>query len=118
MPYFLHQWRYHDYKARQIVSECEDREQVVRDAAEQFGGELLQFFYCFGEYDAMAISRFPDNERLMACLLVLFGEGATQQIRTTPLIDPDESKRAIQAAHDVMKSELGDSSVPNAHVGL
>jgi uncharacterized protein with GYD domain len=103
MPYYLHQWSYHDRQVRQIVVQRQDREQVVRDAVESFDGELLHFYFCLGEYDAMAISKFPDNERAMACLLLVFGEGAVRKLRTTPLVDAAEATRAIQRAHDETK---------------
>lgn len=101
MPYFLHQWCYHDEQVREIIAEKQNRELIVRDIAEALDGEVLYFFFCMGEYDGMALSRFPDGEKALACLMLIVGEGSVRRLRTTPLIESAEILRAIDLANSI-----------------
>ena len=90
MPHYLHQWAYKDREVRAMVTQPQDREEVVRVAVEAFGGKLHGFYFCFGDYDGACIAEFPNNETAMACLMSIFGEGGLLTLRTTPLMTPRE----------------------------
>lgn len=105
MPMFLHQWIYKSEQVDAIVTECMNREEVVRVATEAFGGKLHHFFFCFGDYDGMAISEFPDQETALACLMTIFGHGGLQRVNTTVLLSPEQSRRAVQLAWQMINDE-------------
>jgi len=94
--YYMHQWAYKDEQVRAMFMEQQDRQEVVRVAIEAFGGHLQQFYFCFGEFDGVAISDYPDNETAVASLMSIFGQGRLRAVKTTVLISPDEMIKAIQ----------------------
>ena len=102
MPFYLHQWVYKDATVRDMIVKPQNREDIVRVAAEAFKGRLLHFYLSFGEYDGISISEFPDNETAMACLMLVLGQGAVERIKTTPLMSPDEARGAMDRAHEVL----------------
>ncbi len=58
-----------------------DRAEQAQKAAEQMGG-ALDIYWTVGEYDLVAISRFPDDQTATAFLLQL---GALGNVRTKTL---------------------------------
>ena len=102
MPFFLHQWVYKDATVRDMIVKPQDREDIVRVAAEAFNGRLLHFYLSFGEYDGVSISEFPDNQTAMACLMLVLGQGAVERIKTTPLMPQEEARGAMDRAHEVL----------------
>jgi uncharacterized protein with GYD domain len=104
MPYFLHQWNYKDAQVHKMVTEPQDRAEIVRIATEAFGGTLHQFFFCLGEFDGVSISEFPDNETALACVMSIFAEGRLESIETTVLFTSEQSQLAMQKARDVIQS--------------
>jgi uncharacterized protein with GYD domain len=107
MPYFMHQWVYKDAQIKKMikVDEDQDRAEIVQIATAAFGGELLQFFLCFGEYDGVSISKFPDNETALACIMSILAEGRLHSVRTTVLCTPQEAKSAMQKAHEFARDK-------------
>jgi uncharacterized protein with GYD domain len=106
LPYYLSQWIYKDTTFRRMILEKdeENRQEVVRVAIEAFNGRLLNFFYCFGEYDGMCISEFVDNETAQACLMSVLGQGNVDRVRTTPLLTQEEMNGSIQKARHVIRT--------------
>ncbi len=102
MPFYLHQWVYRDATVRDMIVKPQNREDIVRVAAEAFKGRLLHFYLSFGEYDGVSISEFPDNETAMACLMLILGQGAVERIKTPPLMSQDEARGAMDRAHEVL----------------
>jgi uncharacterized protein with GYD domain len=99
MFYYLLQWTYKDPQIKAMVAVPQDRPAELNKIVAAFGGRVHQFFFCFGEYDGLAIVEFSDSESCAACILTLNAGGAASAVRTTVLITPDEAKRAMQRAH-------------------
>jgi uncharacterized protein with GYD domain len=102
MPLYLHQWLYKDPSIRAMVTHPQDREEIVRLAIEAFDGKLHGFYMCFGEFDGVAISEFPDNKTAMACMLSIVGQGALATMRTTPLLSMEEARESMLLANTVV----------------
>ena len=105
MPFFMHQWSYKETQIRDMVTERQNREEIIRAATEVFGGKLHHFFFSFGEFDGVAITEFPDLEKAMSCVATVVGQGRLRDWRTTPLLTPDAAQRAFDDARAV----LGDN---------
>lgn len=103
MPFYLSQWNYKDTTFRQMILEEQNRQEVVRVAIEAFNGRLLNFFYCFGEYDGMCIAEFSDNETAHVCLMTVLGQGNVLRVRTTPLLTQEDVSRSTQKAHHALR---------------
>jgi uncharacterized protein with GYD domain len=98
MPYYLVQAAYTaESWATQLAAPADPRERLSA-LAQAAGGRLESFFYCFGEYDIVAIAEFPDNETAAAGALVAAAGGAAKAIRTTPLLTVDEGLSAMRKA--------------------
>jgi uncharacterized protein with GYD domain len=102
MPFFMHQWTYKDPEVKAMVQRPQDRAETVRDAIEVFGGKLHSFFFCFGDYDGMCITEFPDNKTALASLMSIVGSGGLSTIKTTVLVTQEEAKAAMMLAHDLV----------------
>jgi uncharacterized protein with GYD domain len=115
MPFYLHQWNYKDQYIRKMLLDPDDRADVVRAATAAFGGTLHHFFYCFGQYDGIAISEFPDGESALACLMAIFGQGRIDAVHTTTLFTTDEGLRAMMKFQKVFKSQDADDVLGERH---
>jgi uncharacterized protein with GYD domain len=102
MPFFMHQWTYKDLQVRAMVTHPQDRAETVRVAIEAFGGSLHSFFFCFGDYDGMCITDFPDSKTALASLMSIVGAAGLSALKTTVLVTQDEAKAAMQLAHRVL----------------
>jgi len=102
MPYYLQQWTYKDPEIRAMVTMPQNREEIVRLATEAFNGKLHNFFLCFGEFDGMGITEFPDNKTALACMMSVLGQGGLVTIKTTPLLTAAESEEAMLLAHSIV----------------
>ncbi|GIZ50565.1 GYD domain-containing protein [Noviherbaspirillum aridicola] len=105
MPFFLHQWKYKDHEVKAMLENEQNREHVVSLAVEAFGGNLHQFFFCFGSYDGIAISEFPDSEAALACVMTITSHGGLARCETTALFNVEEGMAAMSHANNVMEGD-------------
>lgn len=105
MPCYLHQWKYKDAQIKKMVQDVEDlnREEVIRSATAAFNGRLLAFYFCFGEFDGVAISEFPDEKSALACAMSIYGQGRLLDVRTTPLFTMNEGIEAFRHIQTVTR---------------
>ena len=79
-----------------------------REAAEKLfsaaGGKLIDMYFCFGEFDGIAISEFPSQVDATTVALTVGAAGAFSKMQTTVLIDMDESVQAMQQAGELARS--------------
>lgn len=110
MPTFMHQWSYKDPQVRELLENraAPARADVVRTSIEAFGGRMLEFFFCFGDYDGVAISEFPDEETALACLMMIFGQGSVRNVRTTTLFSPTKVSHSVH----IVQALLDDHPPP------
>ena len=99
MPFYLHQWSCKDPSIRGMVTKPQNRDEIVALAVEAFGGHLHGFYFCFGDYDALCITEFPDNRTAMACVMSVVGQGGLVCLKTTPLVTQQEAREAMSDAH-------------------
>ena len=98
MPYFLVQASYSADAAAHLVQHPQHREKALKETCEVLGGKLKEFFFCFGEYDAIAIAELPDNRAAAAMSLSADASGAVKKISTTVLLTVDEAMDAMKKA--------------------
>ena len=84
----------------------QNREHVVSLAVQAFGGKLHQFFFCFGTYDGMAISEFPDSEAALACVMTITSHGGLARCETTALFNVQEGMAAMSHANSLISGDL------------
>lgn len=75
------------------------RKAAVAHAIESLGGKLETLYFSFGEFDILAILDLPDNAAAARFALRAASTGQVN-IRTTPLLTPDEVDKALQRTVD------------------
>jgi uncharacterized protein with GYD domain len=101
----MHQWTYNDERTHSIIVESRGRADVVRIAIEAFGGKLREFYMCFGEYDGVAITEFPNDVTALACIMSIFGQGGLNSVKTTVLISSEAAQQAMELAQKTIGPE-------------
>lgn len=101
MPYYMIQASYKEDAVRTLISKPQDRAAMVDKMAKSAGGKLHSFFFCFGEYDVVAIVEAPSNEAAVASGLATVAGGAMAKYRTTVLLSPEEAVSAMKQAKKI-----------------
>jgi uncharacterized protein with GYD domain len=96
MALSLIHFSYNSETVGKLIQNPEDRSIAVKNLFEKFGGKLVGFYYCFGDYDGVVIADMPDNTSLLAAAMVAFAGGGTTKIKTTPLITVEEAIAAMK----------------------
>jgi uncharacterized protein with GYD domain len=98
MPLFLSQVAYNEEGWHALVSNPQNRLDVVRPVVEKLGGRLVNAYFAFGEYDFVLIAEFPDNVSAAALAIAAAAGGAVKSMKTTPLMEAAEGLEAIRKA--------------------
>ena len=75
------------------------RRAAVQRLTEQAGGKLEAFYFALGEADAYVIADLPDLNSAMAISVAVNGAGGAQ-LRTVPLLTPEEMDSAVKKTVD------------------
>ena len=81
-----------------LVQRPEDRAEALRPVVERLGGQLLAWYYCFGDYDVMALVELPNNVNAAALSMAAAAGKAVRTVMTTPLMTPEEGFDAMLLA--------------------
>jgi uncharacterized protein with GYD domain len=98
MPKHMLQFSYSSGAVSGLLKSPQDRTAVARGLVEGVGGKLESFYYCFGEYDGVAIAEFPDNASAAAASMALSGSGGFSAVRSTVLLTAQEAVAAMRKA--------------------
>jgi uncharacterized protein with GYD domain len=71
------------------------RVEAVSKAVEGLGGRVESFYFAFGDRDVYVVVDLPDNESAVA-LAIAVGSSGMVDIRTTPLVTPQEVDAAAE----------------------
>jgi uncharacterized protein with GYD domain len=64
----------------------------------QLGGQLLAWYYSFGEFDVMLLLEVPSEINAAAASMAVAAGGAVRAIKTTPLMSPEDGFDALLLA--------------------
>jgi uncharacterized protein with GYD domain len=98
MPRFLHQVSYTSEAMARLISNPQDRFEVVRAPIEKLGGKIEHGYFAFGEHDAILITEMPDNVSAAAIALAFAAGGSLRSCATTPLLTTAEALDAMRKA--------------------
>jgi uncharacterized protein with GYD domain len=76
----------------------QNRAEIVGRLLEKFGGRFDTVYFCFGDYDIVAVMDLPDNVSAAAVSMAVSAGGAVKAIKTTPLMSVDEGIQALRNA--------------------
>ena len=98
MPHYLFQISYNDTAVKHLIDKPQPREDIIATLIESLGGRMLQFYFCFGEFDQIAVAELPNNEAAAAAAMSGRAAGAVARVQTTALLTSEEAVRAMQTA--------------------
>jgi uncharacterized protein with GYD domain len=98
MAHYLVQFSYAKEAVAAFVKKPEDRSVPVKALVEKLGGRMHAFYYCFGDYDGLAIVEGPDNVSCLATVMAAVAPGHLSKIKTTVLLTMEESVEAMKKA--------------------
>jgi uncharacterized protein with GYD domain len=82
----------------------QDRRIPVRELAQKLGGRLIGLYYCFGEYDVIALTEMPDDNAALATARAAVTPGHAKAIKTTKLVTVEETMEAMRKAGSLTSS--------------
>jgi uncharacterized protein with GYD domain len=98
MPHFLTQVAYNEQAWQSLVSNPQDRLEVIRPVIEKLGGRVINANFAFGDYDFVLITELPDNVSAAALAIAASAGGACKSVKTTPLMQAAEGLAALRKA--------------------
>ena len=90
MPTFMVQASYTNTAWGKLVQRPENRMEAVKPMVERLGGQILSWYYTFGDYDVVVLFEVPNNGTAAAISMAIAGSGAVKAFKTTVLLSPDE----------------------------
>jgi uncharacterized protein with GYD domain len=98
MPLYMTQFSYTPKAWEAFVKNPEDRSVVFGEMVEKLGGQLLAFYYCFGEYDGVVIFEAPDEASATATIITAITPGHLKTTETTVLVTVEDTVEAMRKA--------------------
>jgi uncharacterized protein with GYD domain len=98
MSLYMLQFSYTHEAWSALTKNPTDRSQAVRTLAQQLGGKLVGLYYCYGEYDGVALLEAPDDTTATAIVLAAITPGHLKANKTTKLFTPEETMAAMRKA--------------------
>jgi uncharacterized protein with GYD domain len=98
MAYYLHQVAFTSDAWAKMAKQPQNREAAMRPVIEKLGGKLVFYAFCFGEYDSILITQFPDSTSAAAGPIAASAAGTVRAVKTTPLITVEEAMEAMRKA--------------------
>ena len=98
MALYMTQFSYTPEAWAALMKKPEDRSVPLKALCEKLGGRLIGLYYCFGEYDGVAIAELPDNTAEMTMLLAVIAPGHIKATKTTVLFSVQEAMQALGKA--------------------
>ena len=98
MPTYMVQASYTSTAWSRLVQRPENRMEALRPVIEKLGGKLHAWYYCWGDYDVVVFFEVPNDVNAAAASMAVAAGGAVKDIKTTPLMSPDEGFDAMLLA--------------------
>jgi uncharacterized protein with GYD domain len=101
MAFYMVQGAYTAEALATMVHHPQDRSRATRELAQQLGGRLIGFYFCFGEDDFVAIIESPDDLASGAASLAAASAGHLKAVKTTKLFSVQEGMEMMRKAGSV-----------------
>jgi len=93
MALYMVQFAYTAEAWATLTKKPQDRSEPLKQMTQKLGGRLVGLYYCFGEYDGVALVEIPDDAAAMATSLAAVSPGHIKAIRTTKLFTVQETSK-------------------------
>ena len=101
MALYMFQGTYTPEAWTTMTNNPQDRSVGLAEMIEKFGGKLVNLYYCFGEYDVVAIFEAPDDLTASAMVLTAISPGHAKASKTTKLLTVQEATEVMRKANSV-----------------
>ncbi len=101
MAFYMIQAAYTPEALATMAQNPQDRSKPVSELAQKLGGRLIGLYFCFGEYDVVALTEMPDDNAALATSLAAVTPGHVKAIKTTKLFTVEETMEAMRKAGSV-----------------
>ena len=98
MPTFMTQASFTPEAWHNLCQHPEDRSAAVAKQIEAFGGKMLGYYYCFGDFDVVTICEAPNDTAMMAAMASAVSAGHLRSTKTTKLFTSEEAISAFTEA--------------------
>ena len=98
MPTYMVQATYTSTAWHKLVQRPENRMEALKPVIAQLGGQVLSWYYTFGDYDVVVIFEVPSNINAAATSMAIAGSGAVKDFKTTVLMSPEDGFDALLLA--------------------
>ena len=102
MSLYMTQFSYTPEAWATMIKSPSDRREVLRAFIEKQGGRLIDMYYCFGDYDAIAIYEYPDNVTAMVGVIAPTAQRFLKSTKTAVLFTMEESLEAMTRAKEAV----------------
>ena len=111
MAIYMTQFSYTAEAWAALAQHPQDRSQVLSTLLGQLGGRLINFYYCLGAFDGIAIFDVADDVTAATVLIAAMVPGHLKSTCTTKLFSVGEGLQAMQQAGRI--SYPGPASNPH-----
>ena len=98
MPLFMTETKFSEESLQALTHRPSDRREEASKVIEAYGGSMHDFYWVFGDADAIFIFEAPDSTAAMSILLTLSTAGAVISHKTTALLSNDDAMDAMNLA--------------------
>ncbi len=105
MALYMVQGAYTAEAVATMTKNPQDRSASMRELGQKLGGRLIGFYFCFGEYDFVAITEAPDDITAGAAAMAAVSAGRLKALKTTKLLTVEESMDAMRKAGSLASQE-------------
>src|SRR5438128_2662664 len=114
MPLYMYQGTMTSEALAALTKNPQNRAEPLSLLCQKLGGKLVDFYYCFGDYDAVSLIEAADDAAMTAIVLATVSPGHIRSTRTTRLISVGEAMEAMKKAGSVAYA-APDASVAGVH---
>ena len=98
MGLYMTQFSYTPEAWAALVRNPTDRKEGLATLMRNTGGRLIELYYCFGDYDGVALFEAPDETTAVGVLLAVIAPGHVKTIKTTVLMTVPQTVEAMRKA--------------------
>jgi len=101
MAYYLLQLDYTPQGWAAMAKHPQNRLEAITPVVQRLGGNIVDGWMQFGEYDVVVICQLPDNLNAAALSMAISAGGAVKDVKTTPLLTMEEGIKSLRKAGEV-----------------
>ena len=103
MPHFMLKLKFSHESIKGLVANLHDRRKAAEAALETVGAKLKDYYFAFGDADALITYEAPDAASAASIAMTLGASGATSSAETIALLTMEEAMEAMKKSAKTLK---------------